>query len=212
MTKQKFYVVWNGRKAGIYSSWDMCQQQVKGFDGARYKSFSTSELAQKAYGESSEQHIGKRNIESESRLTTLDLKRIGKPILDSLAVDAASSSSTNEVEYKGVYVKTGNVIFIKGPFKDGTNNIGEFLALVHAIAYCKQRKIELPIYSDSRTAISWVRRKTTKTKQVRTESNRELFDLIERAENWLSANTYSNKVLKWETKAWGEIPADFGRK
>jgi ribonuclease HI len=35
---------------------------------------------------------------------------------------------------------------------------------------------------------------------------------MERAEKWLLSNEFSNEILKWETKAWGEIPADFGRK
>ena len=210
MSKEKFYVVWKGKKPGIYTSWNDCQKQIKGFDSARFKSFKTHELAQKAFGGNSDDYIGDKII--ESGLTAIQLQRIGKPILDSLAVDAASSSSTNEVEYRGVYVKTGKVIFLKGPYKDGTNNIGEFLALIHAIAYCKQRKIELPIYSDSRTAISWVKNKKAKTKLTPTLENGLLFDLVDRALKWLKTNAYPNKILKWETRAWGEIPADFGRK
>lgn len=210
MSKQKFYVVWKGKKTGVFDKWTDCETQIKGYEGAQYKSFKTRELAETAFKGNSKDYIGKEVVESE--LSPEQLRLIGKPLLDSIAVDAASSSATNEVEYKGVYVKTGKVIFLKGPYKDGTNNIGEFLALVHALAYCKRKDLALPIYSDSRTAISWVRNKKAKTKQEQTLENGQLFDLIERAENWLNTNTYSNKVLKWETKAWGEIPADFGRK
>jgi len=210
MAKQKFYVVWKGKKPGVYTKWEDCQQQIKGFEGAQYKSFKTRELAEKALRGKSEDFIGKEVIESE--LTPQQLSLIGRPIQDSMAVDAASSSATGEVEYKGVYVKTKKVIFLKGPYKDGTNNIGEFLALVHALAYCKRKNLDLPIYSDSRTAISWVRNKKAKTKQLQTLENGQLFDLIDRAESWLKNNSWPNKILKWETRAWGEIPADFGRK
>ena len=40
----------------------------------------------------------------------------------------------------------------------------------------------------------------------------EVFDLIDRAILWLKKNNYSIIIKKWETKLWGEIPADFGRK
>ena len=208
--KQKFYVVWQGKRPGIYDNWTDCEVQIKGVEGAKFKSFKTREQAEKAYKGNSFDYIGKDVVETE--LTPEELRRIGKPIMESIAVDAASSSATNEVEYKGVYVKTKKVIFLKGPYKDGTNNIGEFLALVHALAYCKRKNVDLPIYSDSRTAMSWVRNKKAKTKQEQTLENGQLFDLIERAEDWLKNNSYSNRILKWETRAWGEIPADFGRK
>ena len=70
----------------------------------------------------------------------------------------------------------------------------------------------MPIYSDSANAISWVRQKKCKTKLPRTPETEELFLLIERAEKWLQGNTYTTRIPKWETKEWGEIPVDFGRK
>ena len=98
-----------------------------------------------------------------------------------------------------------------GPMK-GTNNIGEFLAIVHGLALLKKKGFDMPIYSDSANAISWVRQKKCKTKLPRNEETEELFTVIERAEKWLRENTYTTRILKWETKVWGEIPADFGRK
>ena len=112
-----------------------------------------------------------------------------------------------------VRVHNKQQIFIKGPFKRGTNNIGEFLALVHGIALLKSKnQHNLPIYSDSKIAMSWIRQKKCKTNLHFDASNNDLLELIKRAENWLKANTFKNPILKWETKAWGEIPADFGRK
>jgi ribonuclease HI len=116
------------------------------------------------------------------------------------------------VEYQGVDTKTQKALFSAGPFEDGTVNIAEFLAIVHALAYCKQRGITLPIYSDSRNAIGWVADKQVRTKHTRTETSEKLFQLIDRALAWLNNNEYVNPILKWETRAWGENPADFGRK
>ena len=116
------------------------------------------------------------------------------------------------MEYRGVDTETQAEIFRLQPMKDGTNNIGEFLAIVHALAFMKQRNLSLPVYSDSKIAMSWVSQKVCKTKVPHTSHNEKIFELIARAEQWLHNNTYPNPILKWETQAWGENPADFGRK
>ena len=210
MAKNKFYVVWVGREPGIYNSWEECTQQIHGFAGAVYKSFKTRQLAEEAYKSSSKEFIGKDFFESE--LTEEQLKLIGEPILDSISVDAAWNTANGVVEYQGVETKTKKVLFSAGPFEDGTINIAEFLAIVHALAYCKQKDLKLPIYSDSRNAIGWVADKQVRTKHCRTETSEKLFQLIDRALVWLNAYEYVNPILKWETRAWGENPADFGRK
>jgi ribonuclease HI len=208
--KKNFYVVWRGLNPGIYSSWPECQKQIAGYTNAKYKGFKTQRLAEKAFAEGPENYWGKNVI--ESTLSKAELERIGKPIMDSVVVDAAHSSSTNQVEYKGIHLKTGKILFQKGPYQDGTNNIGEFLAIVHALAYLKKINSTIPVYSDSKYARQWVKDREARTNNQKRESNKELFDLLERAVKWLKENKYSNKVLKWETKAWGENPADFGRK
>ena len=127
-------------------------------------------------------------------------------------MDAAWNTKTGDMEYQGVYLLTGARLFLKGPFPDATNNIGEFLAIVHALALLAKQNSELPIYSDSMTAISWIRKKKANTKLERTTRNAEVFDLIERAETWLATHRFKNPIIKWETEEWGENPADFGRK
>lgn len=133
-------------------------------------------------------------------------------IWESLSVDAACSGNPGVMEYRGVWTSTRQEVFRVGPFREGTNNIGEFLALVHALALFKREHINLPVYTDSMNAITWVRKKKCNTKLVRSPNNEKLFNLIERAEFWLRTNTYTTPVLKWDTRQWGEIPADFGRK
>jgi len=209
MAKKKFYVVWEGRERGIYNTWKECQAQIEGVNGARYKSFKTKDNAEKAFKGNYEDYIGKNIFETE--LTKEQLKKIGKPILNSIAVDGACNNK-GVSEYKGVYTDTETQLFIQGPYKGGSNNIVEFLALVHALAYCKKHKLNLPIYSDSRIAINWVQKKYTNTSIKKTRDNKKIFELIQRALYWIKNNAYTNKILKWETKAWGEIPADFGRK
>ena len=205
---KKFYVVWKGREPGVYDQWVECHRQVEAFAGAKYKAFPSLEEARKAYQDGFEDYLKPK----PSAMAPIVSALYGEPIIPSIAVDGACSGKTRDAEYQGVDTATKAALFRKGPFPDGTNNIMEFLAIVHALAYCAQRKLEIPIYSDSRIALLWVRQKKAGTKLVRTERNAVLFDLVARAELWLQSHSYPNRLLKWETEAWGEIPADFGRK
>jgi len=208
--KQKFYTVWEGRKPGVYDSWDECKKQVEGVAGAKYKSFDSKKEAEAALKDNYWKHTQAQK--AQQKQTKIPASAFPPPNLDSIVVDAAWNSVKKDMEYQGFYLKTKERIFHKGPFPKATNNIGEFLAIVHALAYLKKHNSTLPIYSDSRTAISWVRNKRANTKLEEADGNEEIFDLLDRAEKWLQANTYPNKVLKWETDYWGENPADFGRK
>ena len=202
MSKQKFYVVWKGNNPGIYQSWEKCQNEIKNINGALFKSFAGLEEAKKAYDQGYEVYK-----------QSLDYKNISdSPELNSISVDAASSGNPGVMEYQGVDTNTKEILFKMGPFNNATNNIGEFLALVHGIAVLEKKSEKKIIYSDSITAMSWVRKKHCQTKLKRNEENEEVFVLVERAITWLKENNYSIIIKKWDTKNWGEIPADFGRK
>ncbi len=135
-----------------------------------------------------------------------------QPLFPSLAVDAACSGNPGIMEFRGVIADTGTEVFHRGPFDQGTNNIGEFLALVLGLAYLKKYNLPWPIYTDSVTALAWVRQKKCKTKLPWSAANQELFLTVRKAEEWLKTNTWNTPIYKWETSLWGEIPADFGRK
>ena len=208
--KQKFYVVWFGNPAGIFGSWKECQLSIKGVKGAQYKSFETFAEAKKAYNKEYADYKGKGS--KKKTLTATELAKIGAPNLYSLSVDAASSGNPGIMEYRGVDTQTRQQLFHQGPFQQGTNNVGEFLALVHGLAFLKLQKSDRILYTDSRIAMGWIKKKKCNTKLKQSSKNKTVFELIERAEKWLKKNTYSTPIVKWETKAWGEIPADFGRK
>ena len=208
--KQKYYVVWLGNPAGIFDSWRECQLSIKDVSGAQYKSFLTFEEAKKAFRNEYKDYIGINS--KKKKISKEELIKIGEPNLYTISVDAASSGNPGIMEYRGVDTQTKKQLFHQGPFEQGTNNVGEFLALVHGLAYLKQKNSDRKIYSDSKIAIAWVKRKKCNTKLKQISKNKKIFDLILRAENWLETNTYKTIIIKWETKAWGEIPADFGRK
>lgn len=211
MAKKKYYVVWKGKETGVFSSWDTVKKLVQGFDGAQYKSFADKKEAETAFKKSYKDYKGKNT--KKPTLSPAEKAKYGLPIENSLTVDAACSGNPGKMEYRGVTNYNKKEVFRKGPYNGGTNNIGEFLALVHGIALLKGKGLhKMPIYSDSKIAMSWVKKKQCRTNMVFDSSNKELLDLIKRAEKWLQENSFRNPILKWETKVWGEIPADFGRK
>lgn len=209
--KTKYYVVWIGKQTGIFSSWDECKQYVLGVASAKYKSFSSIEEAKQAYHDGWTKYYRTAEKAKTSQQISLNLNKDMTYIEESICVDAACSGNPGQMEYKGVYTKTGKVLFHFGPIL-GTNNVGEFLAIVHALAFLKQYGKDYPIYSDSLTAIKWVKTKKVNTALIRNKDTERVWRLIERAKQWLKKNDYNNPILKWETDIWGEIKADFGRK
>lgn len=210
---RKFYVVWKGFSPGIYDSWEECKLQVTGFPGAEYKSFDSQEAATRAYrGDYNEQIQLLRSI-AMNRRETVNYEAIPDIIKDSIAVDGACSGNPGPMEYRGVDVMTGAEIFHVGPLADGTNNVAEYLALIHVLAFLKKtNNTETVVYSDSRTALSWLRNRGHKSKLARTKNNDKIFDMLARADKWIQSNVSYNRVIKWDTEKWGEIPADFARK
>ena len=208
--KQKYYVVWQGAAPGIYSSWKDCQKQIMGYPDAKYKSFASMAEAETAYGQDFNKYYGQGGAKKKSKKPRVSRSQI---ISNSLSVDAACSGSPGTMEYRGVWTTDKAPVFHKGPFRYSTNNVGEFLALVHGISWLQQQGMnDIPIYSDSRTAIAWLRNRKVKTTLIRKDINKDSYKMLDRAEKWVQTNEWQNPILKWETSSWGEIPADFGRK
>lgn len=222
MKKPKFYVVWIGKVPGIYNTWEECKEQVHGVKGAVYKSFESHKEAEQAFTEEPSAYVFRKAASTESNKGVAKKTTRGStPSINkkndkagglTWCVDAACSGNPGKMEYRGVEIPSHRLLFHFGPMY-GTNNIGEFLAIVHALALAQKEGIEhLRVYSDSRNAINWVRQKQCKTKLMRNKKSEQIYTYIERAETWLRTHTFSYPVLKWNTEEWGEIPADFGRK
>ncbi|MBP3952404.1 ribonuclease H [Bacillus suaedae] len=207
MAKKKYYVVWNGRKNGIYTTWAECEAQVKGFTGARFKSFPTKEEAEQAFSDGKPASSTKK-----AKSVTTEAKSTDEIEWDSISVDVGCRGNPGIVEYKGVDTKTGEILFSHDEIEIGTNNMGEFLAIVHGLAYLQKQDSSRTIYSDSMTAIKWVKQKKAKSTLERNAKTEYIWSLMDRAEQWLQTNRYSNKIEKWQTVEWGEIKADYGRK
>lgn len=214
MKKKKYYVVWVGRDTGVYDSWEEARELVDGFQGAKFKSYNDRDSAIAAFrGEEEADTVDLLSAIATGATAGINLDALPQVDKNGIAVDAACSGNPGNMEYRGVELSSGREIFHQGPFVRGTNNIGEFLAIVHALALLeKQGRTGVTVYSDSVTALSWIRRRTAMTKMERTPQTEKLFNLLSRAETWLRTHNPSNHVTKWNTQEWGEIPADFGRK
>ncbi len=223
--KSKWYVVWVGHAPGIYPSWEKCRPQVEGYQGSRYRAYDTLAEARVAFeagppkfggqkAESGSDVItdGNGNVSKPATRKSSSRKKSAGPITPSVSVDAACNMETRVMEYRGVDTETGKELFRMGPYQGATNNMGEFLAIVHALSLLTKEGNPVPVYTDSKTALTWLRNRKAKVSVERSPANKKVFELIERAEQWLKQHSYSNQVLKWETDNWGENPADFGRK
>lgn len=205
MPKTKFYVVWKGRRTGVFNTWAECSAQVSGYPEAEYKAFDSLPAAQAAFRQKYADYKGKPASQGDWRGAAT------RPLLPSICVDAACAGSPGPLEYRGVETENGRQIFRLGPYRDGTNNVGEFLAIAQALAWLKEKNLTWPVYSDSANAIAWVKAGKARTKLAHTGRNEGLFERIAQAEQALQL-LKAPKVLKWETDTWGENPADFGRK
>lgn len=213
MSARKFYVVWDGRAPGIYDSWEEARLQIEGFPNARYRAYGSQEEATRAFRGDARQEMALYRQMAARKAEAVNYAAMNIRG-DAIAVDGACSRNPGPMEYRGVSVGTGKEIFRVGPVANATNNIGEYLAIIHAAALLKQRgDFTTPIYSDSRTALAWIRAGHHGSKIVPNAGNARACDLLRRADAWLAANgPIRNPLLKWDTENWGEIPADFGRK
>jgi ribonuclease HI len=212
MVKGKFYVVWEGKKPGIYDSWGQCKEQIEGYQAAKYKSYSALTEAKKVYSEGWQKHWGKDKKAKVKKTPSTPSANHEEIDYNSISVDVGTRGNPGPVEYKGVDTQTEEIIFQVGPIENGTNNLGEFIAIVHALAYLKKKGSSKTIYSDSQTALKWVKNKQVASTLIRDQSTEQIWELTDRAIQWLQTHTYDNKILKWNTEEWGEIKADFGRK
>lgn len=215
----KFYVVFRGHNPGVYDNWDEVKEQINGFPDAFCKGYASSDEAAEAYRRFSGSEDRDDLIRLISSLNGQSSDNNQSPASkfpeidqDAWAVDASCLGNPGKMEYRGVKVSTGEVIFKMGPFEDATNNIGEYLALVHAMALMTQRGEFHNIYSDSKTALSWWRNRKIKTQLRPTPKNAKVFELLARASVWVNTHQFPAHVIKWQTEKWGEIPADYGRK
>lgn len=220
MPRARFYVVFEGREPGIYRDWEQCRARVEGFPGARHRSYASAEEAERAWVEAGGDPVPLDDPEPQLALhddpDPLDdpppSLRVEGPPPGSIAVDAACSGNPGPMEYRGVEIDTGVQLFHVGPMH-GTNNIGEFLAIVHGLVWLQQQRRPGPLYSDSMIAIGWVGRGAAKTTLSRSAATERAWQLLARAQQWLrQARPHGVEIRKWPTRRWGQIPADFGRK
>lgn len=129
-----------------------------------------------------------------------------------ICVDGSSRGNPGIAEYKAIDLSTGKELF-KINIGVSTNNIAEFIGLTHAINFARKNGYD-NVYSDSQTAIAWVRNRKAKTSLRLNSETSKSINYLQHSEKYLQTlePTFFKIVKKWETKKWGENPADFGYK
>ncbi len=207
MQTQKYYTVWAGRKTGVFSSWKECRPLVIGFRGARFKSFPTLPEAKRALNRRYRERNGNDNTAIQTLFNSDDTRAIN----NSLIASGTCNLETGEVEISAIHTGSGQLIFWKGPFHDGTPDMAEFIAIVETLRYLKPRKLSIPVYSESATALNWVRDRHARPALPRRQSNMELYQRFDECMAWLHDYAYYNRTLKWDTESWGRSLGDFRR-
>lgn len=207
---KKWYVVWVGTEPGICETWEECQIRTQGYPGARYKAFDSSREAIEAYRKDLDAHADPRAViraiahAETSRTNYANIKEIYP---GSVAVCGSCDHATGMMQYRGVDVLSGTELFSFGPVA-GSENVAEFLAIVHALALLqKQRKDRVAIYCSNGIAQMWVRQKKSNAHVPPVPAYAKMGQLLVRADHWLEVNTFHNFVIKWKTDEWGPNPA-----
>ena len=230
--KSKWYVIYRGRRVGVYDNWRECEQETRGFPDAKFASFDTYEEARCSFlkecicGGGDCEWVQKAFPSICTSSPSGDTWRTceGGPEIPCVCTDAACTNPVGgDVEYRCVRIsnKTAAVeqLFAFGPFRLGSNNIGEYVGLVRALMWTSTHDSlgSAPIYTDSRVAISWVSNpvapgSNTTIKAIGDDLRAEL----KYCDDWIKTPVAKKEVLKrvrhWKTSCWGEIPADYGRK
>jgi ribonuclease HI len=236
------YVVWKGRKPGVYDSWSECYEQVNGYSGPVYKGFHSrgeakealkrdpliyvrglpgKNTSQKSHDQLKkearrrnryERRAEKRQQRKEAQAVVQRQERLELPCI---VVDGSYLGNLDRMEYQAIGLPQNAIIFSDGPYRGGGASIAEFLGLVKGLQYLENRQMDMLIYSDSKTALSWVRRcKVNSVILKRDDCPDQVKEMVQDALGWLRSNTDFTKgrFRKWHTTFWGENPADYGRK
>lgn len=137
-----FYVVWEGKEKGIFTTWGECKNSVEGFKGAKYKKFNAREEAEEAYYsvEEAKNKVGGFKIKAvfaDGGVCGRNPSIIGGTIGWVAVTDGGSPAYTNGIELGGIGNKD---LLVKShsefiPFENlpVTNNHTEMLALISAL-------------------------------------------------------------------------------
>lgn len=152
MAKKKYYAVAAGRSCGIYTDWATAEKQVKGFAGAKYKSF-TSEgearawLENPVYEKKTRPDTGTRSAGSVVTVPT-----------DAVAVytDGGSINNPGPGGFGIVIEEDGQQREISGGFRLTTNNRMEMTAAIVALTHLQGCSRAIHLFSDSSYLVNGV--------------------------------------------------------
>lgn len=124
---------------------------------------------------------------------------------NSIITYSFSDTENLKMSYK-IYDCINRKFVIKESFDGFCNqNVSDFIAIVHAIIYCKENNLNFPIYTNSTCALSWIKSKKTNSNYFKTSQNSKIYRLFKRADKKNKEIDYENQILLWKTKEFGKI-------
>ena len=162
MAKKKFYAVKQGRKTGMFLTWDDCKKQVMGYPGAIYKSFGTREEAEAYLGVTGAQ-TGQKDREAgiTRSVSSGNNKSENTENAVEIYVDGSYHAATKEFSYGMVVLVDGKEEKFSQKMTDPElaqmrNVAGEIKGSEAAIQYALDHKIpSIIIYHDYQGIASW---------------------------------------------------------
>ena len=130
---KKFYVVWAGRKTGVFTDWPTAHQYVDKFPGAKFKSFATQAEAAQAFRSGSPASAGPRTPAKDSNRAPAKVPATSAGL--QIYCDGACEPNPGSAGSGIVVYRDGKLVQLwYGLYNPhGTNNTAELNALHHAL-------------------------------------------------------------------------------
>jgi ribonuclease HI len=130
---KKFYVVWAGRKTGVFTDWPTAHQHVDKFPGAQFKSFATRTEADQAFRSGGPAFAGKRGTAKTGARAPAKVHAAASGV--QIYCDGACEPNPGNAGSGIVIYRDGKLTQLwYGLYNpNGTNNTAELNALYHAL-------------------------------------------------------------------------------
>ena len=181
MAKKKYYVVFIGRKPGIYNEWfgaNGAEIQINGFSGARYQGFATLSDAKQAFN----QFRKTNHVQRQKKTSPITERQIQEPVPGrtkiTMYTDGGCIYNPGPGGYGVVLIKGKQKKEYSGSYRLTTNNRMELMACIIGLKKIKTAS-SVVLYSDSKYVVNGI----TKGWAKRWQANNWMRNKTDRAEN-----------------------------
>lgn len=162
MAKKKFYAVASGRQCGIFTDWSITEKQVKGFGGAKFKSFSSRADAEKWLDDP----VYQKKPSSFDKKTQKKVYPQAESTDIVIYTDGSSLNNPGPGGYGVVILEAGREKELSGGYRLTTNNRMEMMAAIVALRRLETGTKPIKLYSDSSYLVNGINKGWVKKWQL----------------------------------------------